>query len=286
MNAARNGSFAKGRSLGGRLASLFAGRRTALNRQREARGKPQVEALEGRQVLSSIVPWTDGNVYILGSPSVTNAAMVVQHSSVLNIAIKSADSPTVLVQQFPVSQVKSVVFIGGSAADSFLNNSYTPSIAYGNGGNDQLIGGGGNDYLSGGDGNDVLLGRSGNDTLLGNAGNDVLDGGTGYDYLDGGSSGYDFDVLYDDYGMGWYYGDSLDRLNFGHLSPATPAPTMPSTYSFGDPAQMSQVVSQMFQVANSSVDLMHQIDPVTGMTYAQDSLLPNINRVDNAALAG
>jgi hypothetical protein len=129
----------------------------------------------------------------------------------------------------PSNTSKQALFIYGSNNNDFIrmvqsgnawivkigNNSYGPFsnftrvIAYGNGGNDDILidkvpavifGGDGNDILvagfgasivDGGAGNDALTGLGGRDVLIGGLGNDFLYGGTSDDILIGGRTSFD-----------------------------------------------------------------------------------------------
>ncbi|MEZ6121943.1 MAG: hypothetical protein R3C49_02065 [Planctomycetaceae bacterium] len=90
--------------------------------------------------------------------------------------------------KFSASSVKSVKFVGGSAADTFVNNYSVPTEAWGNGGDDYLEGANADDVLLGGDGRDTLKGYGGNDRLYGGDGVDKLYGMDGNDSLYGGGS--------------------------------------------------------------------------------------------------
>jgi len=71
------------------------------------------------------------------------------------------------------AQVTKIAFLGFDGNDSFANDTFIPSTAAGQGGNDTLTGGWADDALVGGDGADVLEGRGGDDLLRGQAGNDT-----------------------------------------------------------------------------------------------------------------
>lgn len=86
------------------------------------------------------------------------------------------------------SGITNVHFRGGDGADRVDGqNSQTPLLAEGEGGNDRLTGGSAADQLQGGSGDDQLRGNAGNDWLAGGNGNDTLSGGAGRDVLEGGS---------------------------------------------------------------------------------------------------
>jgi Ca2+-binding RTX toxin-like protein len=113
-----------------------------------------------------------------------------------------------------IGDVSMVVFNGSDNPDTFYNETAIGTVAYGHGGDDNLIahssadapvvgaqlyGGDGNDQLVGGNAKDWLFGGNGDDTMRGGAGADVLMGGSGDDYLSGGSD-VDVDWIYGEYG--------------------------------------------------------------------------------------
>lgn len=96
------------------------------------------------------------------------------------------------------------LYIGNQKSNQLPGADDQMNIAFGRGGNDQLIGGAADDELVGGAGNDILLGAAGAnhlvggkgadyllggdqpDTLMGGNGNDILNEGGGHGDLDGG----------------------------------------------------------------------------------------------------
>jgi Ca2+-binding RTX toxin-like protein len=81
-----------------------------------------------------------------------------------------------------VRLIETLVYTGGSGADSVTGGAKA----------DNIQGGGGNDLLTGGEGNDTLSGGALADTLRGGLGRDVLLGGEGNDRLETGLGGFDF----------------------------------------------------------------------------------------------
>ena len=101
--------------------------------------------------------------------------------------------------------------------DWYGDNSYQGTggndLAYGLGGDDNIVlatgndiayGGDGHDYVHAGIGDDLVYGGTGDDTVAGDIGNDTIDGGTGNDRI---SAGDDNDLIYG--------GDGEDTLDGG-----------------------------------------------------------------------
>jgi Ca2+-binding RTX toxin-like protein len=162
--------------------------------------RPSLEALEDRQLLTGIpynpvhisAPSADGVVTIRGN-DFSNSARV---SMIANG--RTIDNPTpastanlenlqveVVIDErrarFNAKDVREIVFLGRHGDDTFRNDTYIPSRAYGGGGDDMLYGGSGNDYLDGGAGNDKLYGGEGNDRLFDAMGKNELHGMAGAD---------------------------------------------------------------------------------------------------------
>ena len=119
----------------------------------------------------------------------------------------------------PLGVVGTIVFRGNGGNDTFINDTYNPTVgysraatAYGDAGTDWLQGNDRNDVLIGGTGNDTLTGGAGNDTLTGEAGDDELYGEEGHDFLVGGGGN---DTLYGHAGNDTLYGLDGGDLLFG-----------------------------------------------------------------------
>lgn len=124
-------------------------------------------------------------------------------------------TPLLNPRLFGAASVRSIQFIGGTAADTFTAvTARVPVTAMGNDGNDNLTGGlsactidggAGNDTLRGGNwgsyygqsgddiittgpGNDFIEGGPGNDTIRSGAGNDEIYGGLDDDFIDSGDN--------------------------------------------------------------------------------------------------
>ncbi len=120
-----------------------------------------------------------------------------------------------------------IVFRGGTASDTYENNTDLPEEVFGNGGNDCLRCGYGSTYVSGGQGDDTIylrtlsntgsynqaFGDEGGDSIYGSEFSDYIFGGANGDYLEGGGG--------NDYLLGGPGGDILfgnagdDRLGGG-----------------------------------------------------------------------
>lgn len=96
-------------------------------------------------------------------------------------------------------------FNGTPGDDSYLYTGTDALLAYGYGGNDELLGNIGDDSLHGGIGNDFLVGLEGNDVLVGGGDSDTLLGWSGNDRLWGGSGN---DALYGNIGSDKLWGGS------------------------------------------------------------------------------
>jgi Ca2+-binding RTX toxin-like protein len=96
---------------------------------------------------------------------------MVYHQVDINTFIKmpSVDA----TGEFDPAAITKIEFYGNGGDDSFTNDTYVPSAAWGGDGSDMLVGGYGDDALSGGNGDDHIEGRSGNDALDGGADNDT-----------------------------------------------------------------------------------------------------------------
>lgn len=109
--------------------------------------------------------------------------------------------------------VTSILFLGKSGDDSFVNNTGYPAKIYGSYGNDYLVGGTGDDYISGGPDNDRIYGGSGEDRIVGDFGNDFVWAGSGTDSIDGGMGN---DTLYGQDGADEIHGGYGNDVLRGH----------------------------------------------------------------------
>ena len=141
--------------------------------------------LEDRRLLAGIFldPATDV-LTIFGGAENDDARTVMVDSNTFSVTLTG-----VAPQQFEVSDVASIVFIGFAGDDLLSNATALPSQMVGNGGNDRITGGSGVDRINGGPGDDVLYGRDGDDVLLGVSGNDEIHGDGGNDKVYGSLTG-------------------------------------------------------------------------------------------------
>jgi len=205
---------------------------------RRNRTHSQVEALENRQLLSSIslvngvlTLTGDSNranhlyVDITGLINATGSNRKVSISSVKKIVINGGQlgdrvwiNPKINAPAIITTFGGNDTISGGNGSDSIVAGNGDDQI-YGNGGNDTIVAGDGNDRVDGGDGNDLIncgngknliTGGNGNDTLIGGSGGETLVGGTGNDSL---TSGGGNDSLEGDSGNdSMYAGDGNDTL--------------------------------------------------------------------------
>jgi uncharacterized protein YkwD len=168
-----------------------------VNRRQTRKARLELEALEDRRVLAASISLspTGGVLTVIGSEYADAARVALSNGQVvatLNYTDASGEAHA-LEATYALTQVKSIVFKGGTGDDVFINDTALAVTAWGEGGNDYVEGGAGRDKLKGGDGNDTVVGYTGNDYLYGDSGDDVLVGLGGYDYLIG---SYGNDSLY------------------------------------------------------------------------------------------
>lgn len=165
-----------------------------MSRQKnDRRARPNVEALESRTVLSITSASISNRIVSLFSNALPSNVAVRMIGANINVT----DSTNGFNRNYAAAGVDRVDFVGGAAADRFVNYvGALPVRAWGMAGNDYLEGYNGADYLDGGLGNDELVAYGGNDQLFGGpgddllkgmAGNDQLVGGDGHDRLNGGA---------------------------------------------------------------------------------------------------
>jgi hypothetical protein len=153
------------------------------DRARRSNRLRDLEALEGRRMMSVSQMWFSGSTLCVKSDDASTSVEVRQ----VGTDIQVRDLSTSRSWNYSASSVGAVEFQGGAGNDRFVNNvASLPTRAFGNAGNDYLEGYNAVDTFVGGEGDDTLVGYGGNDQLWGGAGNDVVLGGSGDDQLMGG----------------------------------------------------------------------------------------------------
>lgn len=160
-----------------------------------------LESLEARDVpaVTSILLDAAGVLTIRADDTPTNVS--VQY---LTVGVGAAQlqqyrvthgTPVLNPRLFGAAAVRSIQFVGGSAADTFTAaTARVPVVASGKDGNDNLTGGLSASTIAGGSGNDTLRGgnwgsywgEDGDDTIITGPGNDVIEGGPGNDTINSG----------------------------------------------------------------------------------------------------
>ena len=168
--------------------SFFSGRNSVSSRsQRALRSRKSgsrrnllgFESLEPRQLLAGIFfDSGSGEVTVAGN-SLPNIGSFQQ----INPTTVRASLVGFVSQDYPLSSVNKIVFIGFGGDDQFTNSTSIEGLLLGSDGNDTLIGGSGFDQINGGNGNDEIHGNEGNDRLLGSADDDTIFGGDGNDEM-------------------------------------------------------------------------------------------------------
>jgi Ca2+-binding RTX toxin-like protein len=203
-----------------------------MNRIHARTVKPQLEALEARQLLTmSVTLGGNGTLFLTGTD---RGDYVHVDSDGYAITVKYATQGDQVWshKSYDTHRVFAIVFNGYGGNDLFENNTHTSSTAYGGANDDVLLGGYGDDVFYGGSGTDWLLGAAGNDTLVGGRGSDYLFGGDGADWLYGGSVESDYliggnydnghptisdgarDILYVKRNQDRYYFENVDSLRY------------------------------------------------------------------------
>jgi Ca2+-binding RTX toxin-like protein len=169
-----------------------------------------VEEMEGRLALSgpgATIALQGSAIEVIGSDLGDTGLVTLQNGTV---DVKVSNSQGSEDDQFPASEVGSIVYLGGAGNNTFTNDTPLTGYLYGGSGNNTLTGGSGTDYLvatSGGvnvlnagsgfevleavgDGTNTLNGGSGYDEMLAFAGNNQFNDGSGYDFIiaDGGQN--------------------------------------------------------------------------------------------------
>jgi RTX calcium-binding nonapeptide repeat (4 copies) len=162
-----------------------------------------VEGLEGRRLLNgsgATILLTGSTIEIIGTNLGDTGRVTIQNGAV---DVKISNSQGSDDDQFPVAQVGSIVYLGGSGNNTFTNDTPLNADLYGGAGNNTLTGGSGVDLLvatSGGvnvlnagsgfevleatgTGTNTLNGGSGYDEMLAFAGNNQFNDGSGYDFI-------------------------------------------------------------------------------------------------------
>lgn len=185
------------------LSSLFSAKSRPITPPSKASARPRLECLEQRLVLDATARITAyGDIEINGGDH-SDYCQVNYDSNWNYYEVKcyEYDNPW----RFHASQVwgGDVFFHGNGGHDTFSNNTYLATQAFGGFGIDVLYGGAATDLLDGGPDNDYLFGMNAYDALEGGAGNDQLYGG-----WDGSE-----DYLHGDFGNDTLYGGAgADRL--------------------------------------------------------------------------
>ena len=126
--------------------------------------------------------WSKGTLIIQGTP--LDDDIIVRRNMANRIEVLG------LSQTFPVKGLRRIEVHGGGGDDYIDLDSGeikgermldTPSVIYGDAGNDTIFGGNASDLIYGGDGDDSLAGMGGSDYLDGGAGADLFYGGSGRD---------------------------------------------------------------------------------------------------------
>jgi len=185
--------------------NLFSFARTALspsntksrNRKFKSKARFNYEELESKNLLAGIVLTATGDLVLFGGDGNDTGSVTTSGTTL------TANITGVASQDFAVSDISKVIFIGLGGNDRFTNSTSIDSDLIGNAGNDVLTGGSGVDFINGGVGNDTIAGNDGDDFLIGDAGDDTVRGGDGDDIILGGD------------GTNELFGEGQDDLIFG-----------------------------------------------------------------------
>lgn len=170
------------------LTSGLAGRREEEREimQRTPRQLAEVESLESRTHLASVVP----SSFSITSSALGNVLNINGTGSDDRIAIRNTSAGLEISNATGWSTIVSsslaIIRVYGNAGNDRITidaGVRTNTVLYGGSGVDTLVGGGGNDRLYGGDARDYLYGQAGNDVLvsLGDSSVDRNYGGAGLD---------------------------------------------------------------------------------------------------------
>jgi Ca2+-binding RTX toxin-like protein len=192
------------------LSKLF---RTA-SPKTAAKVRPQLEVLENRLVPTVSVAQSGASLFIdgdNGANTVTIYRVPYYYGGGGGLFRVVGDG---VGHVFKTADISHIYFYGFNGNDTFTNNTFLRSTAYGMGGNDVLTGGWGDDVLHGGEGMDFIYGRGGNDELFGgdDSSFNYLDGGDGNDKLYG---GYGTDVMHGRDGHDWLFGNKGKDYLYG-----------------------------------------------------------------------
>jgi hypothetical protein len=173
---------------------------TKPSNNRRLRKPLNYQQCERRDLLAGIDFSAATGQILIGGTSGNDRATVSQLGNTINVTQQGFES-----RSFNAKEVQSILFVGLAGDDYFENRTATPSIAFGQLGNDTLIGGSNADRLFGNSQDDRIVGGGGDDFLVAGIGNDRIDGGHGNDRILG------------IHGKNLLNGDSGDDIIFGGL---------------------------------------------------------------------
>lgn len=142
---------------------------------------PTLLAVESAHAALSSRTLTPAGDLVLVADGAATSVGVGYWDDVVRVAVSGG-----AITEYPVGQVRRVIFQGGSGDDNFnAAGMLVPVIASGSGGNDTLLSGSASDVLNGGPGADTVRGNDGDDTLVlvDNGVSDTAIGGTGRDAI-------------------------------------------------------------------------------------------------------
>jgi hypothetical protein len=189
-----------------RVFSLFSGSKQTKQPRKTDRGsfRPMFESLESRRNCAVVVGMDQGALVIVGD-SADDIVRVREQGDQIQVGVAVPGQPVSFHNAADYSQVRAIIFKGGSGDDHFINRTNLPLRAegglgddtiyggidgfaeiYGGGDNDTLIGTKAGNRIEGGEGDDDLFGLEGRDVLFGGPGQDDLHGYEGADLLFGG----------------------------------------------------------------------------------------------------
>ena len=162
------------------LISQFLRRQPAVAPSRQSESRLRYHNLEGRELLAGIIFLENVGEVLIGGTTGNDVASVMQSGDTITVSHEGFGS-----QQFSISEVEQIRFVGLAGDDRFENQSSVRSLIFGQAGNDTLIGGSGADRLIGNNGNDVLIANGGDDVIIAGIGDDNVSAGDGNDRVFG-----------------------------------------------------------------------------------------------------